>query len=281
LVSNISIQASKRRLGSRRLRSQSIQTRLSRGQLIRLALKGEVISSDKNSVTFLFTQRLTKKQLRTQTLQLTGKWKLTKGNQLRFKVTGSGRTLRFEGVWKVSGGELIYEHRIGFLKRGVARFQSLTFKGKWVVRPRLRLHYEISGTKERLEFSGRIVRLSQEGSRGKIHYDLGATYKRAHKKGDPSPLEIVGRWRPTNKSEIEFSISWLGQETYRLRLTGAYKLTQNNRIEFSVGKRSAQHPELRLILARRFFGKNNEIYLKAETDLKSKHFVGVGGNVKW
>jgi len=275
------VQASSRRLGPRGLQSNTIQTRISRGALIRLAVKGEVINSTKNSVTFLFTQKLNKSRLRTRTLQLAGKWHLIKNNQLRFKLIGSGRTLRFEGVWKVRGGELLYEHRLGFLKRGVTQFSSLTFEGKWVLRPRLRLHYEILGTRERLEFSGRIVRLSQKSSRGKIYYDLGVAYKRSLKKGNVSPLEIVGRWRPTKKGEIEFVIGVLGQGNYRLRLRGNYQLTEENRIEFSVSKRRAAEPELSLILARTLFGKNGEIYLKGQSNLKKKHFVGVGGNIRW
>jgi hypothetical protein len=273
--------ASSRRLGARGLSSRSIQTRISRGALIRLALKGEVIDSSKNSVTLLFTQQLDKTHLRTQTLQLTGKWKLTKSNQLRFKLSGSGRTLRFEGAWKLLGGELIYEHRLGFLKRGVVSFDTLKFRGKWVVRPRLRLHYEIIGTRDRLEFSGRIVRLSQEGSRGRIYYDLGVTYKKAIRKGVTSSLEIIGRWRPSKKGEIEFLISLLDQGTYRLRLRGTYQLNRRDRVEFSIGKQSSQRPELSLILARKLFGKNGEIYLKGVTDLKSKHFIGAGGTIKW
>jgi len=270
-------------LTAKTLSPQRIQKRSEEGEIIRLALKSEIIHSSKAGLVFIYRQRQDRNRIRTQTLHLEGVWYLTKSNQLRFRTKSLGRTLRFEGIWKVGRNhELIYLHERRRLKRGVVPFQKLIFRGKWDINSNYRLRYNLESQKDAWEFTGSILRLTSRRGRGQIIYDLGAQYRRSSIRISPSRLTLWGRWRPLSNTELGFEIRISSTNAYWIKLRGSYHFTQKGLIEFTLSYLDqGKQPKASIVLSREIFKKRGEIFLKGETDFAREHFLGAGARWKF
>ena len=243
---------------------KKIDKRLQEGEVVRLALKGEVVSANENGFTFLYRSRQDKRFIRTQTFHIEGFWYLTRSSQLRFRTKYFGKILRFEGIWKINKAtELIYLHERRKLKRGVIAFRQIHLRGFWQLSPHLRLRYSLEAGQDALEFRGKLSRLVSSQGRGKIYYELSGGYQKYLTHKDTGLLIIHGMWRPLSKAEIGFEIRISPKKSYFLRFRGSFRLTSKGRIEFSLSKSSTYRiPKVSLVFSRQIFNDKGEIFLK-------------------
>jgi hypothetical protein len=272
-----------RRLTGRTISSQNLYKRIEEGEIVRLALKGEVIAAGGNELVFISRTRVTEKQIRTQTYHLTGKWFLTKSSQLRFKTSIAGKVLRFEGVWALNKNqELIYKIERRQLKRSVVKFQTLVFKGSWDIDAKLRLRYQLAVSRDYFELNGKIACLDTVKGRAVIRFEFGIGYRRKISNPKYSILVLNGFWRPISKAEIGFEIKLKDEKPYLIRMRGIYRLTSKDSVEFRITKQTfPARPELSVIFSRELLSKKGELFIKGETDFNKDHFLGVGGRVRW
>lgn len=194
----------------------------------RLILKGEIISTDRDTLAFEIIsynkQGLSPTQLNRsstkgtvpafshiQLLKLTGSWQADEFNRIIFtiKKKASPDVITLEGSWQINKNQqitYIYEKTVLKTKTRISRV--LTFEGFWEINSSNRLAYILSrSTESYFDFRVQIESPNLYPKEGLIKYRIGIGLA----KDKPSQMKTIclyGSWRFSRKAGLTFQMDY-------------------------------------------------------------------------
>ena len=198
----------------------------------KITLKGEILDVSANSLSFAVTTKTKKNTRLTYILKLGGTWKADENNRLTFHVKkekGEHDILTFKGAWKTSKNhQLIYEYEKAELTRKRKRLHTLTFKGHWDIKDKLRLSYVLGKRSDSVfdfEASAGIFKDNY------IKYELGIKLKTRAKPAKET-ITLYGEWKLVKNVGLVFEVKYEDKKAYAAIFGAEAKLTDKDTLSF-------------------------------------------------
>jgi len=251
----------------------------------RLILKGEIISTDRDTLAFEIIsynkQGLSPAQLNRsstkgtvpafshiQLLKLTGSWQADEFNRIIFMIKKKALPdiITLEGSWQINKNQQItYSYEKTSLKTKTRTSCVLTFEGFWEINSSNRLAYILSqSTESYFDFRVQIESPNLYPKEGSIKYRIGIGLV----KDKPSQMKTVclyGSWRFSRKAGLTFQMDY-GKDGFRALEFGAnISLNKKDEIIFFLTDKKKETLGLNITFTHKFL-KNCD----AETFLRLK-----------
>lgn len=178
-----------------------------------IILRGDIERQDGTGLVFRARRSNAISGMRTNTIELKGKWHADDNNRITFNVAKSkGRydVLRFQGAWQLSKqNEVIYRYTKTVLRKGVKKEKQLVFKGYWQLR-RGRIVYCFERSNNSFfAFKTALQSRSLKAAQGAIKYQIGIRYLkgktyRQHKQ----VIAIYGKWKLGKDFSVGFEVAY-------------------------------------------------------------------------
>ncbi len=193
----------------------------------RLILKGEIISTDRDTLAFeiithkqgLSPSELNQSNLKgtvpesthIQLLKLSGSWQADEFNRITFmiKKKAAPDVITLKGAWQINKNQQIaYAYERTILKRKIRVSCALTFEGFWEINSANRLSYIISrSTASRFDFRVQMESPTLYPKKGLIKYRIGIGLR----KDKPSQARLIclyGTWKFSRKVGLVFQMDY-------------------------------------------------------------------------
>jgi len=183
----------------------------------RLILKGEIISTDRDTLAF---EIITHKQglslsvpesTHIQLLKLTGSWQADELNRIIFTIDKriAPDVITFKGSWQINKNQQItYIYEKTSLKTKSRISRVLTFEGFWEINRSNRLAYILSGsTKSYFDFRVQLESPNLYPKEGLIKYRIGIGLEE-NKPSKAKTICLYGSWRFSRKAGLFFQMDY-------------------------------------------------------------------------
>jgi len=247
----------------------------------RITLQGEILDVNNGSLLFAVTTTTKDDTRSTYLLDLAGTWKADKNNRLSFRVKKEGGRydiLSFNGAWEINKNhQIIYQYEKARLIRKKRESHTLTFKGYWDIKDRVRISYLLDkGSDSSFDFrpSAGIFREKY------IKYELGIGLA-----GRIAPVRrtitLFGRWRLKKDLGLIFEIDNENKRTKRITFGVEARLTDRDTIEFKL-KADMENKDIgaSLELSHKILKNSGEAFLRLLRSNKESA-VYAGGALRW
>lgn len=240
----------------------------------RLILKGEIISTDRDTLAFEMIGRDKVGLIHIQLLKLTGSWQADEFNRIIFtiKKKASPDVITLEGAWQINKNQqIVYTYEKTLLKTKTNNSYILTFEGFWEINRSNRLAYILSqSTKSYFDFRVQLESPNLYPKEGLIKYRIGIGLL----KDKPSQMRIIclyGSWRFSRKAGLTFSMDY-GKDKFRDIEFGAnIYLNKSNEITFSLTDKEKEPLGLSIVFNHMFLKKQDaQAFLRLKDILDKK-----------
>ncbi len=268
----------------------------------RLILKGEIISTDRDTLAFEIIsynkQGLSPTQLNRsstkgtapafshiQLIKLTGSWQADEFNRIIFRIKKkvSPDVITLEGSWQINKNQQIaYSYEETNLKTKTKISNTLTFEEFWEINSNNRLTYILSHrTESRFDFRVQIESPNLYPQQGVIKYRLGVGLRN----GRPSQNKIVslyGTWKFSHKLGLIFEMDYGKNNFQNIEFGADISLSQKDKISFSLKDTKGEPLGLNITFTHRFLNKlDAETFLRAKEILKGESAIEAGVRISF
>jgi hypothetical protein len=245
----------------------------------KITIRGEMVDVDSGSLSFAVTTKAGDGKQSTYVLNLAGLWKADKDNRLSFymkKELGRYDILTFNVAWEVGKDhQIVYRYEKARLDVKKSVTHTLTFRGYWDIKDRLRISYILSkSTGSVFDFMASAGVFKEDY----IRYELGIGLS-----GRERPLEksvtLYGRWNLKKDVGLLFEMEYGDAGTRAITFGADAELTGKDTISFRLRSDLGNKDiAATLELSRRILTGDGEVFLRA---LKSNRESAIYAGAAW
>lgn len=262
----------------------------------RLILKGEIISTDSDTLVFeiiTYKQGLSPSELNRsnlketvpesthiQLLKLSGSWQADEFNRIIFtiKKKASPDVITLEGSWQINKNQQItYIYEKTNLKTKTKISNTLTFEGFWEINSNNRLTYILSrSTESRFDFRVQIESPNLYPQQGVIKYRLGIGLRQIRPSRN-KVISLYGIWKFSRKTGLIFEMDYGKSKVHNIEFGTDIFLSQKDKISFSLKDTKGEPLGLNITFTHRFLNKlDAETFLRVKEILKRESGIEAG-----
>jgi hypothetical protein len=234
----------------------------------RLVFKGEVISTDRDTLVFEMISRDSRGESHIQLLKLSGSWQADGFNRIIFSVKkkSSPDIITLEGAWQINKNQQVtYAYEKAELKRKTRISRVLAFEGFWEINDSNKLSYILSHSeKSRFDFRVQIGSRNLYPAEGVIKYLIGIGVKE-NKAPWIKIICLYGKWKLGRRAGLVFSMEYAKGEVRDIEFGASVYLNKRNELVFSLADKKGEPFGLNIIFNHKFLQK-----LDAQAFLKIK-----------
>jgi len=223
-----------------------------------LVLKGEIISTDNDTLVFEIKSYDKAGQNHIQILKLEGLWKADEYSRINFvvKKKASPDTLVLGASWQVNQNQQItYTYEKTDLKRKTKSIQTLLFEGFWRIDESNRLTYILSRSSDsRFDFRAQLESPSIYPQEGQIKYRLGVGL-RDDKKLKAKSIALYGAWKFNRKAGLNFEIDYGEGKIQSIEFGANINLSKKGEVTFSLTNKRKEPLGMQVAFTHRFLEK--------------------------
>lgn len=250
-----------------------------------LVLKGEIVSTDRDTLVFAVKSLDSRGQTHTQLLKLSGFWQTDEYNRISFSVKKkiSPDILTLEGIWQVNKNQqIIYTYEKTDLKTKTKYVRTLTFSGFWQIDSTKRLTYILEHSSvSRFDFRVQLESPNLYPQEGIIKYRLGIGLKglspskliRSSAKGTV-PTKIIslyGTWKFSRKAGLSFEMDYGSGKLKRIEFGADIYLNNKDEVTFSITNKRKEPLGIFITFTHKFLKRYTaETFLRLKTSEKEK-----------
>lgn len=234
----------------------------------RLVLKGEIISTDTDALSFEIKSLDRLGLSHIQLLKLNGFWGVDAYNRLGFiiKKKTQDDIITLEGIWQINKNQqIIYNYEKTDLKTKSKILHTFSFEGFWQMNNSNRLTYILKRSlNSRFDFRVQIESPNLYPKDGLIKYRLGIGLR----KDNSSQIKIIslfGNWKFNRKLGLIFQMDYGKDKIQVMEFGTNIHLNKKDEIIFSLTNKRQEPLGINITFRHRFLKKNF-----AETFLRLK-----------
>ena len=246
-----------------------------------ITLQGQLLDVYANSILFAITTTTKENTQSTYVLNLGGSWKADDNNRLSFyvrKEDGKYDILTFNGIWQINKNhQIIYQYEKADLIRKKRQTNTLTFKGYWDIKDRIRISYILSGDTDSVFNFKTGLGIFKEDY---IQYEVGITLT-DHQQQAIQTVKLSGAWNLKKDVGLVFEIECKDKKTKAIVFGADAKLTDNDTVAFKL-KDDVENKDIgvNLELSHEILKGDGEVFLRT---LASQRELAIyaGGAWRW
>jgi len=245
-----------------------------------LVLKGEIISAQAESLSFLIKTEDKRGVQKFKILKLNGYWQADEYNRINFLVEKKEDipdTLIFKNAWQINPNQKItYTYQKTNLLTKNKTQQTIEFEGFWQINSSHKLTYILSGgNKSYFDFRIQKESLNLYPEDGKIKYRIGIGIK----KEKMQTIYLYGTWKFSKKGALLFEMDYGEGRIKAIEFSPVLNITKKDTISFSLYNFKNEPLGITINFFHRFLKElDAEFYLKIKNQLKEKA-INVGVNI--
>ncbi|MFH1856983.1 MAG: hypothetical protein ABH836_07180 [Candidatus Omnitrophota bacterium] len=246
----------------------------------KLTLRADIIDAAKNSIVFAVTTRAKENIQSTYILQLKGTWHADEHNRITFMVKreeGKNDILTFRGAWEINKQhEIIYQYEKTRLTRKEKEIHTLTLKGYWDIKDKLRVSYVLDQqSNSAIDFKTGLGFFKDNYI--KYEVSIGGSLKPNSIK---RAVTLSGKWKIKKGVGLTFEVKYENRRVHAIVFGAQAKLTAKDSISFELKNKQNEDIGAKLELSREILNGDGLSFLRF---LKSKDetSVFVGAGFKW
>lgn len=220
-----------------------------------LALKGEIISTDRDSLIFEIKSYDKGGQSHIQIIKLSGCWQADEFNRIIFAVAKkkSPDILALQGAWQLNKSQqIIYTYEKTRLKRKRKICHTLAFEGFWQINNKNKLTYILSRSNaSRFDFRIQIESPNLYPQQGVIKYRLGIGIKDSRFYRDRI-ICLYGVWKFSKKLGLIFEMEYAKGKVYTIEFGTDISLNKRDKVVFSLINKRQEPLGLKIAFSHRF-----------------------------
>jgi len=221
----------------------------------RLTLKGEIISTDSDTLVFEISSLDERGQSHVQLLKLSGSWQADEFNRIIFivKKSASPDTLTLGGAWQLNKNQqIIYTYDKTLLKRKAKISSTLTFEGFWQINSNNRLAYILSrSSQSRFDFRVQIESPNLYPKEGRIKYRIGIGLRKDNL-SQGKTICLYGTWKFSRKAGLDFQMDYGRGEFREIKFGTNIYLNKENEITFLLTNKEKEPVGLNITFTHKF-----------------------------
>ncbi len=208
-----------------------------------LVLKGEIISTDRDTLVFEVISHRRKQGLspkgtvpetsHIQLLKLSGFWQADEYNRLCFTVKkkASPDILTLKGIWQLNQNQqIVYTYEKTDLITKTKVSNTLTFEGFWQISETNKLTYILKHSPDsKFDFRAQIETPNIYPQEGAIKYRLGAGVRQAKKE---KVISLYGAWKFNRKLGLIFRMDYGNGRICEIEFAADVSFDKRNEITF-------------------------------------------------
>ena len=246
----------------------------------RLAIKGEIISTDSDTLVFEIKSIDRQGLSHIQLLKLSGIWQADEYNRLSFAVEkkASPDMLILKGIWQVNQNQqIIYVYEKTNLKRKTKTAHSLIFEGFWQINRSHRLTYILErSSSSRFDFRVQIESPNLYPKKGVVKYRLGIGLR-----GKKAPCDriicLYGTWKFSRKLGLVFQMDYGQGQVQSLEFGTELSLTQRDKVTFALKNETGERLGINITFTHKFLKQNEaEAFLRLREVLQRESAIETG-----
>lgn len=250
-----------------------------------LVLKGELISTDRDTLAFSIKSIDNRGQTHIQLLKLSGSWQADEYNRISFAIKKkiSPDILTLEGIWQINKNQqIVYTYEQTDLKTKTKHIRSLTFSGFWQIDNAKRLTYILEhSTKSQFYFRVQLESPNLYPQEGVIKYRLGIGLKglspskliRSSAKGTvpTKVISLYGTWKFSRKAGLSFEMDYGSGKLKRIEFGADIYLTKKDEVTLSITNKRKEPLGIFITFTHKFLKRYvAETFLRLKTSEKEK-----------
>lgn len=243
----------------------------------RLVIKGELFSSEGDSLTFKIKSKVSLSVTRISFLKLRGRWKADRFNRITFDISKKENPdiLTFKGAWEMNKKqEVVYKYR----KLKTRAEKILVFKGYWDVLVRNKLRYVLRGkNKSRFDFKVYWGTKNIYPQEGKIKYRIGIGAGRLREENIKA---LYGDWKFGRKTGLSFEMKY-GKRTRKVKFSTEVKMKDKRKVIVSLLGRRGSPLGINLIFKKEYLPEKDFNWFLKMKDSGRNKYIGVGGKLRF
>lgn len=245
-------------------------------QLKTITIKGQLMETGKNSISFSVFQKTAVNKERVYVLKLEGFWQVDKYNRITFKVKkekGKIDKLSFICIWSISKkNSILYTFSRADHLTGLKTKHTIEFKGVWKITEKNRITYVIC-SRAGSEFS--IKTTAQKFEKNSIKASIGVGFGK-NKKG--RQITLFGEWKINKNIGLFFVLKNENNKQKYIKF-GCEAMLKNTAINFNMKAYGTKKDlDIRLKLKRDMKTIDGQLFAEVFKNKKETAiFFGVGG----
>lgn len=224
-----------------------------------LVIKGEIISTDRDALTFEFKSYDKKGMCHIRLLKLSGSWGADEYNRIIFAVKRqiTPDLLFFEGIWQITRNqEIVYSFEKTDLKRKTRISRALIFKGFWQIDRANQLSYVLEHSSvSRFDFRCQLESLNLRPKESAIKYRLGIGM-REQKAHALKTVSLYGTWKFSRNLGLSFQMDYGKGRVRKIEFGGNIYLSGRDEAVFSLATRRGEPLGMCVTFTHRFLRKS-------------------------
>jgi len=224
-----------------------------------LTLNTEIIDAKADRLEFSISGKDKDGKMHLYILRLSGRWQADKYNCLNFLVAksrGPEDKLTLSGKWEIDKqNELVYTYIKESLKTKNKISHTITFKGYWDIRGKLRLSYVLN--KELNSTFDFRVSVGKPAKRG-LEYEIGIGKGMLKK-----TFLVFGSWKINKKLGLIFEMPYAKGKLRSIIFGAACKINKNYTLDAQLKNNLQQDLGINLKLTRKILTNQGEAFLEA------------------
>jgi hypothetical protein len=238
----------------------------------RLIIRGEIISTDKDTMVFETISQDKQGESHIQLLKFTGCWQADEYNQITFSIKKQilPDILTLKGTWQLNNNQqIIYTYEKASLIRKTAVSKVLTFEGFWQINKANRLTYILTNSSQSyFDFRVQIESPNLYPKEGAIKYRIGIGLKN-DKSLQMKVICFYGSWKFSRQAGLFFSMDYGDEKIRDIEFGADISLNKKDDIVFSLTNNKKEPLGLNVAFNHAFIKKDN-----AEAFLRIKDILG-------
>jgi hypothetical protein len=233
-----------------------------------LTLKGEIISTDRDSLVFEIKSLDRQGLLHAQLIKLSGAWCADKYNRISFLVEKKTfpDTLTLQGDWQINKNQqIVYTYEKIELKTRIRTSHAFIFEGFWQITDKDRLTYILARSSDsRFDFRVQLESPNLYPREGVIKYRIGIGLKEkevSHQK----IISLYGAWKFSRKAGLAFQMEYGNAKIQDIEFRTEINLSKKDEIVFALTDKRNKPLGISVTFTHRFLKK-----LDAETFVRLK-----------
>lgn len=240
----------------------------------KLIFKGEVISTDRDTLVFEVISRDRRGLTHIQILKLSGSWQADELNRIIFTVKkkDSPDIITLEGAWQLNKNQqIIYIYEKTILKRKVKFSRTLAFEGVWDINASNRLGYALSRSRESyFNFRVRIESPSLYPRDGMIKYRIGIGLKKNRPEG-LKVISLIGSWKFSSRFGLTFQMDYGKGRAQGIEFGADIYSNKRDKVVFLLVNKKREPLAFNITFSRRLLKESDaQAFLRAKKSLSRK-----------
>lgn len=231
-----------------------------------LVLKGEIISTDSDTLAFQIKSQDKQGLSHIQLLKLAGCWQADEFNRINFAVDKKSAPdiLEFEGSWQINQNQqIIYRYDKTDLKTKTKTSCALIFEGFWQVNSANRLVYILThSARSHFDFRVQIESPNIYPQEGVIKYRIGMGLRKT-RLYKSRVICLYGAWKFSRKAGLTFQLDYGEGKFKDIEFGANVYLNKKDEVALSLTNKNKEPVGFAIVFTHRFLKQRDaEIFLR-------------------